>query len=184
MTTLLGIDEGTSAVKAVLFDEELRPIKEARREKPLSHPRPGWVEQDPEAIVEAVVEDAEAKASVWRSLNGHVGERTVLATTTHPAALVFAQALHALTFGSAHLAAMGFLAASVKDDLAATAQSVYSTVAGGIALGAGTSLAGALYERYQAGAYFVGVGLAAAGALLAVVLHRRSARERIRESAP
>ena len=33
-------------------------------------------------IVEAVVEDAEAKASVWRSLNGHVGENTVLATTT------------------------------------------------------------------------------------------------------
>ncbi len=33
-------------------------------------------------IVEAVVEDAEAKASVWRSLNGHVGEQTVLATTT------------------------------------------------------------------------------------------------------
>ena len=33
-------------------------------------------------IVEAVVEDAEAKASVWRSLNGHVGTGTVLATTT------------------------------------------------------------------------------------------------------
>ena len=33
-------------------------------------------------IVEAVVEDAEAKASVWRSLNGHVGAETVLATTT------------------------------------------------------------------------------------------------------
>jgi 3-hydroxybutyryl-CoA dehydrogenase len=33
-------------------------------------------------IVEAVVEDAEAKASVWRSLNGHVGQDTVLATTT------------------------------------------------------------------------------------------------------
>jgi 3-hydroxybutyryl-CoA dehydrogenase len=33
-------------------------------------------------IVEAVVEDAEAKASVWRSLNGHVGEDAVLATTT------------------------------------------------------------------------------------------------------
>jgi 3-hydroxybutyryl-CoA dehydrogenase len=33
-------------------------------------------------IVEAVVEDAEAKAAVWRSLNGHVGHDTVLATTT------------------------------------------------------------------------------------------------------
>ena len=33
-------------------------------------------------IVEAVVEDAAAKASVWRSLNGQLGEDTVLATTT------------------------------------------------------------------------------------------------------
>ncbi len=33
-------------------------------------------------IVEAVVEDALAKASVWRTLNGHVGEGTVLASTT------------------------------------------------------------------------------------------------------
>jgi glycerol kinase len=56
MSLLLGIDEGTSAVKAVLFDGDLRPVKEARREKPLIHPKPGWVEQDPEVIVEAVVE--------------------------------------------------------------------------------------------------------------------------------
>ena len=56
MSLLLGIDEGTSAVKAILFDEQLRPLAEARRTKPLSHPQPGWVEQDPEAIVTAVVE--------------------------------------------------------------------------------------------------------------------------------
>jgi glycerol kinase len=55
VTLLLGIDEGTSAVKAILFDEELRPQGEARREKALSHPRPGWVEQDPEEVLEAVV---------------------------------------------------------------------------------------------------------------------------------
>jgi glycerol kinase len=56
MSLLLGIDEGTSAVKAILFDADLKPVAEARREKPLSHPQPGWVEQDPEAIVTAVVE--------------------------------------------------------------------------------------------------------------------------------
>jgi glycerol kinase len=55
MTLLLGIDEGTSAVKAILFDQELRPLREARRPKALSHPRPGWVEQDPEEVLEAVV---------------------------------------------------------------------------------------------------------------------------------
>src|SRR6266516_2950927 len=56
MSHLLGIDEGTSAVKAVLFDTDLKPVTEARREKPLDHPKPGWVEQDPEVIVSAVVE--------------------------------------------------------------------------------------------------------------------------------
>jgi glycerol kinase len=56
VTLLLGVDEGTSAVKAILFDGELRPLREARREKPLSHPRPGWVEQDPELVLTAVVD--------------------------------------------------------------------------------------------------------------------------------
>ena len=32
MSYLVGIDEGTSAVKAVLFDTELKTVKEARRE--------------------------------------------------------------------------------------------------------------------------------------------------------
>src|SRR3989440_827417 len=56
MTLLLGIDEGTSAVKAILFDADLRPLREARREKPLAHPRRGWVEQDPQVVLDAVVE--------------------------------------------------------------------------------------------------------------------------------
>ena len=56
MSLLLGIDEGTSAVKAVLYDEDLKQVAEARREKPLDHPKPGWVEQDPDAILSAVVE--------------------------------------------------------------------------------------------------------------------------------
>src|SRR5947208_16885268 len=56
MTLLLGIDEGTSAVKAVLYDaDRFQPVAEARRAKPLSYPRPGWVEQDPEAALSAVV---------------------------------------------------------------------------------------------------------------------------------
>jgi glycerol kinase len=58
MSLLLGIDEGTSAVKAILFDADLQPLREARREKPLHHPRPGWVEQDAEDVVTAVVEAA------------------------------------------------------------------------------------------------------------------------------
>ncbi len=53
---LLGIDEGTTAVKAALFDLELRAVAEARRPVPVTHPRPGWVQQDPELVLQAVVE--------------------------------------------------------------------------------------------------------------------------------
>src|SRR5215213_7573455 len=53
---LLGIDEGTTGVKAALFDERLQPLREARRDKVNTHPRPGWVEQDGEAVLQAVVE--------------------------------------------------------------------------------------------------------------------------------
>src|SRR5689334_10008313 len=56
MSVLLGIDEGTSAVKAVLFDADLRPLKEARRDKLLRYPQPGWVEQDPEEVLATVVD--------------------------------------------------------------------------------------------------------------------------------
>jgi len=66
---LLGVDEGTSAVKAVLFDDELRPQREARREKALAHPRPGWVEQDPQEVLTAVVE---AIAELLREVDDEV----------------------------------------------------------------------------------------------------------------
>ena len=53
---LLGIDEGTTGVKAALFDERLRPVREARRDKVNRHPQAGWVEQDAEEVLTAVVE--------------------------------------------------------------------------------------------------------------------------------
>ena len=52
---LLGVDEGTTGVKAALFDEQLRPVAEARRDKVNRHPQPGWVEQDGEEVLSAVV---------------------------------------------------------------------------------------------------------------------------------
>jgi glycerol kinase len=53
---ILGVDEGTTAVKAALFDERLAPLREARREKQSRRPRPGWVEQDGEEVLRAVVD--------------------------------------------------------------------------------------------------------------------------------
>jgi xylulokinase len=46
---LLGIDLGTSALKAILVDEEERLLAEASIAIATSHPRPGWSEQDPRA---------------------------------------------------------------------------------------------------------------------------------------
>jgi glycerol kinase len=56
MKLILGIDEGTTAVKAALFDERLRPVREARRDKRMRHPNPGWDEQDGEEVLAAVVD--------------------------------------------------------------------------------------------------------------------------------
>ncbi|HEX3802467.1 MAG TPA: FGGY family carbohydrate kinase [Solirubrobacteraceae bacterium] len=56
MKTLVGIDEGTSAVKAAMFDLELRPIASVRRDKHTRYPGDGLVEQDPAEILEAVID--------------------------------------------------------------------------------------------------------------------------------
>ncbi len=48
MTALVGIDVGTSGVKALALTPEGEIVARAEREYPLSIPRPGWAEQDPE----------------------------------------------------------------------------------------------------------------------------------------
>nr|MBA3809557.1 glycerol kinase [Solirubrobacterales bacterium] len=65
---LLGIDEGTTAVKVALFTRALEPVAEARRAVAVSHPEPGWVEQDPEEILEAVLD---AVAEILAQCDGH-----------------------------------------------------------------------------------------------------------------
>jgi xylulokinase len=49
MTALLGIDLGTSSVKAVVIDESARVLSVASHEYPILTPHPGWAEQDPQA---------------------------------------------------------------------------------------------------------------------------------------
>ncbi|HEY6762432.1 MAG TPA: FGGY family carbohydrate kinase [Baekduia sp.] len=53
---VLGIDDGTTAVKVALFDARLEPIATARRPVPTSNPAPGRVEQDADAVLAAVVD--------------------------------------------------------------------------------------------------------------------------------
>jgi glycerol kinase len=77
---ILGIDDGTTAVKVALFDDNLQEVASARRPVPTSNPAPGRVEQDAEAVLEAVV-DAVAEvlpAAEGRPIDGvgldHQGE--------------------------------------------------------------------------------------------------------------
>lgn len=48
MGYLLGIDIGTTNVKAVLFDQEGRSFGRSNQPYPTSYPQPGWVHQEPE----------------------------------------------------------------------------------------------------------------------------------------
>lgn len=52
---ILVIDQGTSSTRAILFDHRLRRVRTAQIPLASQFPRPGWVEQDPEAIFDGVV---------------------------------------------------------------------------------------------------------------------------------
>lgn len=56
MAKLLGIDVGTSGCKVLLIDEGGRILKSASAEYPLSTPKPGWSEQNPEDWWNGVVQ--------------------------------------------------------------------------------------------------------------------------------
>ncbi|HDC92417.1 MAG TPA: glycerol kinase [Candidatus Acetothermia bacterium] len=61
------IDLGTTGARFVLFDREAREVTSAYRELPLSTPRPGWVEQDPELMIRLaleVIREAIARAGI------------------------------------------------------------------------------------------------------------------------
>jgi glycerol kinase len=52
---LLAIDQGTTSTRAILFDASGRARSTAQVELTQFHPRPGWVEHDPEEIWRSVV---------------------------------------------------------------------------------------------------------------------------------
>jgi glycerol kinase len=53
MRYVLAIDEGTTGVRAVIFDESSAIVGSAYRELAVRYPEPGWVEMDPLAIWDA-----------------------------------------------------------------------------------------------------------------------------------
>ena len=75
MTRIVGLDVGTSSVKGIAIDGSGAVLGVAERGYPLSTPRPGWSEQDPEdwwrASVE-VLQELEADRCVGIGLSGQM----------------------------------------------------------------------------------------------------------------
>ncbi len=53
---VLALDVGTTGLRAIIFDHDLKEIAKAYRETPIIIPNPGWVEQDPMMIWEKTQE--------------------------------------------------------------------------------------------------------------------------------
>ena len=112
-----------------------------------------------------------ARLGVWGAATLSAGAGvlrwSVMASTTALPALVGVQALHGLTFALMHLAAMGIIARSIPDRLAATAQTAYGTGALGVASATMTLASGYLYGWFGLHAFW---GMAACCTLALLIL--------------
>ncbi len=84
---VIGIDKGTSVIKAVVFDAAGRSCGQGQRRVEVLHPHPGWHEEDPEttwSLCAAAIRDAVAAAGVAPQaikgigIAGHMGGAWVL----------------------------------------------------------------------------------------------------------
>ena len=70
------------------------------------------------------------------------------------AALLALQILHGITYGASHLGAMQFLARAVPEGSGGTAQALYATVAGALAMSLAMQVAGQVYVVHAGRAYW------------------------------
>jgi xylulokinase len=73
VTALVGIDVGTTGVKAVAIDDRGDVIARVEREYPIATPRPGWYEQNPDDWVRAS-QEARAALGVEPAATGLSGQ--------------------------------------------------------------------------------------------------------------
>jgi PPP family 3-phenylpropionic acid transporter len=100
----------------------------------------------------------------------------VAGATADLAALALIQPLHGLTFALLHLACMRVIAATVPQQIAATAQAIYGTVGVGAATALLVLASGWLYARFGPHAFWVMSALCLAALPLAAGLHDGSKR--------
>jgi len=98
---------------------------------------------------------------------------TVMSFDPGLAILIPLQILHGATYGATHLGAIYFMARSVPEGAAGTAQALYGACAAGVATGAATLMSGPLYETMQGQGYLVMSAVAGVGMIAALVLQAR-----------
>jgi PPP family 3-phenylpropionic acid transporter len=104
---------------------------------------------------------------------------TVMASSTHPAALALVQPLHGMTFALLHLASMRLIAAVVPQHLAATGQAIYA-LGPGLVTALLTLAAGVLYARLAGSGFLLMALLCALALWLCPGLKTRNAQARVR----
>ena len=96
---------------------------------------------------------------------------SIMGYTDFLPALIFAQVLHGLTFGAAHLGAIHYISETIPPNLSATAQSLLSAVVMGLAIGLTTMISGVLYSSVGSLAYFPMAGMAFISVIVGLVLY-------------
>jgi xylulokinase len=87
MTRLVGLDVGTSSVKGLAIDEDGAVVGVAERGYPLSTPRPGWSEQDPEDWwrgAAEVLDELDAASAAGIGLSGQMHGLVALDESDRP----------------------------------------------------------------------------------------------------
>src|SRR5436190_1826394 len=87
MTRLIGIDVGTTSVKGVAIDPDGDLVARAERGYPLSTPRPGWSEQDPEdwwRAASEVLDELESDVALGIGLSGQMHGLVALDAAERP----------------------------------------------------------------------------------------------------
>ena len=54
MKEILTIDQGTTSSRSIIFNESFEITQESQQEYDLSYPKDGWVEADPNDILDSV----------------------------------------------------------------------------------------------------------------------------------
>src|SRR3546814_868583 len=92
MDIIIGVDIGTSATKAVAFGAAGSVLANAQVDYPLLNPQPGWYEQEPMVLFDAVINGIAQVVGEAKSKEAHI-ERL---------AIGFSSAMHGLIAMDAH----------------------------------------------------------------------------------